>query len=59
MIGDKESDTQAGLAAGVGCNILFVQENLAELTSTSYKRISALRDALPFLSFGQSQEVAQ
>ena len=59
LIGDKASDIQAGLAAGVGCNILFAQENLAELTSTSYKRISALRDALPFLNFGQSQEAAQ
>jgi hypothetical protein len=48
-----------GLAAGVGCNILFAQENLAELTSTNYKRISTLRYALPFLNFGASQEVTQ
>lgn len=48
-----------GLAAGVGCNILSAQENLAEVTSTNYKRISTLRDELPFLSFGQSQKAAQ
>lgn len=48
-----------GLAAGVGCNILFAQESLAELTSTNYKRISTLRYVLPFLNFGASQEVVQ
>jgi D-glycero-D-manno-heptose 1,7-bisphosphate phosphatase len=31
LIGDKASDIQAGVAAGVGCNILFSQENFAEL----------------------------
>lgn len=59
LIGDKASDIQAGVAAGVGCNILFAQEELAELLGIAYQRISILRDALPFITGGQSKEVAQ
>lgn len=53
LIGDKPSDIQAGIAAGVGCNILFAQAELAELSSGKYTRISSLRDALNLLAVGQ------
>ncbi|MBT8558167.1 hypothetical protein G6712_04170 [Polynucleobacter paneuropaeus] len=59
LIGDNASSFQAGLATNVDCNIHFAQENLTELTSTNYKRISTLRYALPLLNFGASQEVVQ
>jgi len=59
LIGDKASDIQAGVSASVGCNILFAQDNPAELSCTDYQRISVLRDALPFLTCDQSQGVEQ
>lgn len=55
LIGDKASDIQAGISAGVGCNILFSQENFVELSCAVYKQISFLRDALLFLKCGQAQ----
>lgn len=55
LIGDKASDIQAGIDAGVNCNILFSQENFVELSCAVYQRISFLRDALPFLICGQAQ----
>lgn len=59
LIGDKVSDIQAGIAAGVGCNILFAQERPTELPSDAYQRITKLRDALSFITRGQSQAVEQ
>jgi len=59
LIGDKASDIQAGIAAGVGCNILFAQERPAELPSDAYQRITKLRDALSFITRDQSQAVEQ
>lgn len=53
LIGDKPSDIQAGIAAGVGCNILFGQTHSTELPPGEYTRISSLRDALPLLAVGQ------
>lgn len=58
LIGDKISDIQAGNAAGVGCNILFAQTAPVESLDTTFHLVSNLRDALPFLICGQSQEVA-
>jgi D-glycero-D-manno-heptose 1,7-bisphosphate phosphatase len=49
LIGDKASDIQAGIAAGMGCNILFSEEYPAELPSATYQRITELRGAIPFL----------
>lgn len=55
LVGDKASDIQAGLAAGVGCNILFSQENPVELSDAKYQRITDLHAVLPFLRLSQSQ----
>lgn len=35
LVGDKESDIQAGVAAGVGCNLLYMPSGLGEAISTS------------------------
>lgn len=59
LIGDKASDIQAGIAAGVGCNILFSQADSAELYDMAYQRISFLREALPFLTCSQAQVFEQ
>jgi D-glycero-D-manno-heptose 1,7-bisphosphate phosphatase len=49
LIGDKASDIQAGIAAGVGINLLFSQQSLPELTSLPYQIIASLIEALSFL----------
>jgi D-glycero-D-manno-heptose 1,7-bisphosphate phosphatase len=51
LIGDKPSDIQAGLAAGVGTNILV--QAVAGKTSPGagdYLQIRALNEALPLLA---------
>ena len=50
LIGDKASDIQAGITAGVGCNLLFAKDDPAELCNVNYKRITSLINALPFLN---------
>lgn len=50
LIGDKVSDVQAGLAAGVGLNILFAQKQPSELSDLPYQAITTLREALPFIN---------
>lgn len=50
LIGDKPSDIKAGVAAGVGCNILLADLAPIDLQDMSYQRISELRDALCFLT---------
>ena len=57
LIGDKASDIQAGIAAGVGCNILLADTAAIELQDTIYQRVTSLGDALPFLACGQSMEI--
>lgn len=59
LIGDKASDIQAGIAAGVGKNILFAQSASSELSGASYQRISALDEALSFLSAGHHPTAAE
>lgn len=54
LIGDKPSDIQAGIAAGVGCNILFEPIEPPELAGVAYKRISSLLDALPLMASFQT-----
>ena len=49
LIGDKATDIKAGIAAGVGLNILFVKKQSSELTGLSYQFIASLREVLPFL----------
>ncbi len=43
MVGDKESDLQAGVAAGVGCLLLYGNQNASA-------SISQLNDVLPYLA---------
>ncbi len=52
LIGDKASDIQAGIAASVGCNILFSEASPVELSYEKHKQISSLKDALVFLTCG-------
>lgn len=49
LIGDKISDIQAGITAGVGLNILFAQKQNSELSGLHYHVISTLREAVPFM----------
>lgn len=50
LVGDKETDIQAGIAAGVGCNLLYRTISLNEPTETTATAvIASLRQALPFL----------
>ena len=50
LIGDRVSDIQAGIAAGIGLNILFGQKRPSELSSLPYQAIATLREALPFIN---------
>ena len=50
LIGDNVSDIQAGIAAGVGLNILFAQNQPSELSCLHYQAITTLREALPFMN---------
>ena len=50
MIGDNAIDIQAGIAAGVGLNILFAEKQNSELSGLHYHVISTLREALPFMN---------
>lgn len=50
LIGDKASDIQAGIAAGVGLNILFAPKQNSELSGLHYHVISTLREAIPFMN---------
>jgi len=49
LIGDKVSDIQAGLAAGVGLNILFGQKQPPELNGLPYQTIKTLCESLLFM----------
>lgn len=50
LIGDKASDIQAGIAAGVGTNLLFSNHQLPELNGLAYQAIATLREAIPFMN---------
>lgn len=50
LIGDKASDIQAGIAAGVGLNILLGQKRPSELSGLPYQAIATLYEALPFIN---------
>jgi D-glycero-D-manno-heptose 1,7-bisphosphate phosphatase len=49
LIGDKVSDIQAGVAAGVGKNLLFAPDRPIELEDVNYVVISTLNEAIPYL----------
>jgi len=57
LIGDKASDIQAGIAAGVGTNLLFSKHPLSELSCQCYEAIATLHEALPFMNTGRQQRV--
>lgn len=59
LIGDKSSDIQAGIAAGVGKNILLAPSAPDDLLGRAYQRISSLDEALGFLSRGHSMAAGQ
>lgn len=50
LIGDKDSDIQAGMAAGVGLNILFEYERPLDKVAQKPHVINSLCDAMPFLN---------
>ena len=50
LIGDKASDIQAGIAAGIGLNIIFGEERLPESVDQHCPSITSLFEALPFLN---------
>ena len=50
LIGDKGSDIQAGIAAGLGLNILFSRESPPELTSKVYTKVASLSEVLPLIN---------
>ena len=52
LIGDKGSDIQAGIAAGVGTNLLFAEERHKELDSLNYQLIATLSEAMSYLKRG-------
>ena len=49
LIGDKVSDIQAGVAAGVGTNLLFAPDRPIELEDVNYEVISTLNEAISYL----------
>jgi D-glycero-D-manno-heptose 1,7-bisphosphate phosphatase len=59
LIGDKASDIQAGIAAGVGRNLLFAPQRVEELDGLNYKTIATLHDALPYLMSSKASRGVQ
>jgi len=49
LIGDKVSDIQAGISAGVGTNLLYSAGRPNELNGIKYEIISTLLEAVPYL----------
>jgi len=56
LIGDKPSDIQAGVSAGVGLNILYSNESIATLEGLRYVPVRALKDAISFLEGAASAQ---
>jgi D-glycero-D-manno-heptose 1,7-bisphosphate phosphatase len=57
LIGDNDSDIQAGIAAGVGLNILFAQKPPKELRGLHCQAIATLLEAIPFINKSHQQRV--
>lgn len=49
LVGDKRSDIEAGIAAGVGCNILYRPDRNSQIT-TAVISINSLGDAVDYLA---------
>lgn len=58
LIGDKASDIRAGLAAGVGQNILLAPSEPGDLQGAVYQRISGLDEAQAFFHAGHPVEAS-
>lgn len=50
-IGDKASDIKAGIAVGVGTNILIGDSRAAEVPPFAYRRIASLAEAIIFFNW--------
>lgn len=51
LVGDKQSDMQAGIAAGIGCNLLYsTNDSVSEILSDKIITISSLIQAIPYLA---------
>jgi D-glycero-D-manno-heptose 1,7-bisphosphate phosphatase len=53
LVGDRETDIQAGRAAGVGCNLLYqprTDSSPPDPASVATSTIRTLLDAVPFLN---------
>ena len=57
LIGDKATDIAAGMAAGLGLNILFTQEILPEIDSQECHVITSLREAFSLINKSASAQV--
>lgn len=50
LVGDRESDMQAGIAAGVGCNLLYRGRAVADLKcAAGAQTVASLRDVIAYL----------
>jgi D-glycero-D-manno-heptose 1,7-bisphosphate phosphatase len=49
LVGDKESDIQAGVAAGIGCNLLYAQLDAASTETAATDVVSCFDQILPYL----------
>lgn len=58
LIGDQFSDIQAGIAAGVGRNLLLSSLDEKVINIHSYERIASLRDAVPYLEYPTASSVS-
>lgn len=61
LIGDKVTDIQAGIAAGVGQNILFssAEPEPEDLRGVDYQKVSELAGALRFLAHSRVKQATQ
>ncbi len=52
LVGDRETDIQAGVNAGVGCNLLYLPErsSVADTTTVATSIVSRIFDVLAFLN---------
>lgn len=53
LVGDMETDIQAGVAAGVGCNLLYrMHAGLPATPSAATREVGSLADVSPYLTRG-------
>ena len=57
LIGDKSTDIQAGIKAGVGTNLLLTNQAPKDLRGLSYHAIANLREVLPFIASYSQQRL--